>query len=194
LSPTGTPTATPTPRPVDGPSGPTRRVEASGFTFEVPSGWIELDADEIADGVAGAPELAELAERSGLDPDRLVDMMKGVDLALFDNEGAASGYVDNLNVLPTPGPAPNESMLELGLLQMGAQDVASDRVLTSVGEVLTASYALSIGDRTIHGLAVLAEDDGTVAVITVSAHDAATARELAQLVCDSLESAGPPVL
>jgi hypothetical protein len=191
-SPSALPPST-VPTPTDKPDGPTRRVESNGFTFEVPRGWLELDAGEITDGAADRPEIKELADRLGISPEQLVSTMAQVDLFLFSDEGGRAGTVDNLNVIGGPVAQLNESQLQLGLLTAGAEHLETLHVSSAVGDVLRVSYDLTLGARTVHAVAVALQHDDSGAVVTITAHDTATAQELATLVVDTVKSADPTI-
>jgi len=171
------------------PTGPTRRVEASGIAMRVPAGWLALDAGDLAAGAAGAPELADLAGRSGVTVDQLLAGLAGADLALLDDHDAVGGFVDSLTVLSLPGPKPTGTRVEFGLLQMGARGVLSTHLDTAVGDAVSTTFELTTGPTTLHGVMVVVESGGRTAAITVSAHDDATAQRLARLVTDTVEAA-----
>jgi hypothetical protein len=170
-------------------TGPTRRVESGGIALEVPARWLELDAAQLADGAAGAPELAELAARSGITVDQFVASMKGVELALFNDDAATGRYLDNLTVLSVAAPQLTGTTVEFALMQMGASDVLSTHVSTALGDAISATYELRVGATTIHGVMVVVRTGDRASAITISAHDAATARSLAEVVTDTVEAA-----
>ena len=135
-------------------TGPTRRVEASGFSFEVPKGWVELDAGELFEGAAGNDEIEKLADRLGISSDQLLATVGNADLFLFSNEGAHAGRVDNLNVIQVPAGQLNASQIELGLLAVGAEDLDVQHVSTAAGDAVRARYDITFAGQKVLASAV----------------------------------------
>lgn len=181
------------PTPARAPHGPTRRVESSGISFEVPSGWLELDAADLADGLGSSDLLTDLADRSGLDPDQLVEMMESIDLYLVSDDGAHAGFVDNINVIEQPIALQNDSQVELGLLTLGAKDIDVRHESTGAGDATIASYALDFSGRHAEAtVIVVAAGEGTAAV-TIAASDAPTLQGLVRTVLGSMRTTDAPI-
>lgn len=165
-----------------GSTGPTRRVESSGIALEVPEGWQQL--------TSSAPELDALSQRSGVPVDQLRAAVQGADLGWFNTAAAAGTYPDNLSLLSVPaGSEPTGTKLEFALMGVGAHEVLSSHVSTALGDVVSATYELELGSTTVHGVTMLVVHGDTATVITISAHDAATASDLARVATDSVQSA-----
>lgn len=181
------------PTPAHAPSGATRRVESSGISFEVPTGWLELKAADIAKGLGDSEVLKDLADRTGLDPDRLIGMMSSIDLYLVSDEGAHEGFFDNINVVAQPNVIQNDSQLELGLLTLGAKHIAVRHESTDAGDTMVGSYELELSGR--HAFAdviVVGTGDGS-AVVTVSASKTKTRQHLVDDVLGSMRSTDAPI-
>ena len=77
--------------------------------------------------------------------------------------------------------------------RLGAKHLEVEHVSTAVGDALRTSYDLTIGARTVHEGGVALQRDDAGALVTITAHDASTAEELATLVIDTVESTDPPI-
>lgn len=166
-----------------------KRVSAVGVSFEVPEGWEELDAAELADGAGDTPQMAEMADGMGITPDQLEQTVRMMDLFLVSGEGAQHGFLDNLNVLQVPGPVPNESQVKLSFLQLGAEieDITHER--TGLGDTIDVRYLFEIGDARVQGEAIFVEVDDKPVSVTISASDRDTTDEIADQVLDTLAEA-----
>lgn len=192
-SPSALPPPSGLPTQIGGPGSPAHRVESSGISFEVPKGWLELKASDLAAGLGDSEVFKELAARSGLDPDQLLGMMKSIDLYLVSDEGAHAGFVDNINVVGQPISLQNDSQIELGLLTLGATNVDVRHESTDAGDATVASYELDFSGR--HAAAtviVVGTGDGSAAV-TVSASNAQTMQGLVRSVLGSMRSTDAPI-
>jgi hypothetical protein len=169
----------------------TKRVSAAGISFEVPGGWEELDAAEVAEGAGENATVGEIADSMGVTPDQFEQIMANVDLFLFSDEGAQHGFLDNINVLETPGRMPNDEQVKLQFMSLGADvhDVSHEQ--TELGDTTVVNYEMEYPDQPrVHGEAIFVDAGGEGPVgITVSAYDGDTADLLADRILDTLAEA-----
>jgi hypothetical protein len=184
------PSGLPTP---GGPDAPARRVESSGISFDVPKGWLELKAADIAAGLGDSDVIKELADRSGLDPDQLIGMMKAIDLYLVSDEGAHAGFVDNINVVGQPSVIQNDSQLELALVSLGAKDIDVRHEATDAGDATVASYELDFSGRHAAATVIVVETGEGSTAVTVSASNAQTLQGLVRGVLGSMKPTDAPI-
>lgn len=164
-----------------------REVSVSGVTFEVPRGWKDLDAEEVAEGSGKTDVARDLSDRMGMTPEQFQQMLGSIDLFLFSDEGAHQGFVDNINVLSVPGKMPNDSQLKLQLLAMGAEVHDFSHQQTGLGDAVTVSYTLPIGDVEVQGAAVFAKIGRRPVSVTVSTTDRDTSEEVIERILDTLD-------
>jgi hypothetical protein len=167
----------------------TRRMSAAGISFEVPEGWEELDAAEVAEGAGENSTVGEIAESMGVTPDQFEQMMASIDLFLFSDEGAQHGFLDNVNVLQMPGRMPNDEQLKLQFLQFGAdvRDVSHEE--TDLGDAAVVVYEAEFSGRAVQGEGIYVDvGEGPVSV-TVSAFDRDTTEDVADRILDTLDKA-----
>jgi hypothetical protein len=192
-APSTLPPASGLPTPARAPHGPTRRVESSGISFEVPAGWLELNAADLAGGLGNSDLLAELADRSGLDPGQLVEMMGSIDLYLVSDDGAHAGFVDNINVIEQPVALQNDSQVELGLLTLGAKDIDVRHESTDAGDATVASYALDFSGRHAEATVIIVAAGEGTATVTISASEPPTLQGLVRTVLGSMRTTDAPI-
>jgi hypothetical protein len=164
----------------------TKRVSAVGVSFEVPAGWQELEAKEVAEGAGENSKIGELADQMGLTPEQFEQTMASVDLMVVSDEGARAGFLDNVTVLQAAGHVPNDEQLKLQFLQIGADvhDISHER--TELGDTTLLVYELEAADLHVQGEAVFVETDEGAVSLTVSATERDTADEIAGGIVDSL--------
>ena len=167
----------------------TKRLSAVGVSFEVPAGWQELDAEEVADGAGKSPKIGELADQMGLTAEQFGQTMASVDLMVVSDEGARAGFLDNITVLGAPGQLPNDEQLKLQFLQIGAdvQDISHEQ--TELGDTTVLVYELDAADIHVEGEAVFVETGKSAVSLTVSATERDTTDEIAEGILDSLAEA-----
>jgi hypothetical protein len=167
----------------------TRRVSAVGISFEVPEGWEELDAAEVAEGAGESSTAREIADSLGVTPDQFEQIMADIDLFLFSDEGAQQGFLDNVNVLEVPGRMPNDEQLKLQLLQFGAdvRDVSHEE--TDLGDAAVVVYEAEFSGQAVQGEGIYVElGDGVVAV-TITASEQDTVDEISEGILGSMAKA-----
>lgn len=169
--------------------GDTRRVSAAGISFEVPEGWEELDAEEVAEGAGDNATFGEVAEGMGMTADQLEQTMKSVDLMVFSDEGAQHGFLDNVNVLQTPGRMPNDEQVKLQFMTLGADvhDVSHEQ--TELGDTTVVDYEIKYVDLSVHGRAVYVDAGRGPVGVTVTAFDGDTTEDVADRILDTLAKA-----
>ena len=165
----------------------TRTVSVGGVSFDVPAGWTDIDAADVAEARKDSPAMAELGDRAGLTPDQVRQLFEQVDLFLFSDDGARQGFLDNINVIALDdSDLPGMAEVRLQLLQLDADIESVDQVATDLGDAIVADYRLPVGSTTVAGRsAMLAVEGGTVTV-TVSALDPELADQLRDRVLTTL--------
>jgi hypothetical protein len=167
----------------------TRRVSAVGISFEVPDGWEELDAAEVAEGAGENETIGDIADSLGVTPDQFEQMMASIDLFLFSDEGAKQGVLDNVNVLQIPGRMPNDEQLKLQFLQFGADVLDVSHEETDLGDTAVVVYEAEFSGVAVQGEGIYVDvGDGPVAV-TVSASERETTDEISEGILDTLAEA-----
>ena len=162
---------------------------AAGVSFEIPEGWEAVDPSDLAAGAEGTSELADVADRLGLEPEALQQQMAGVDLIVFSDDVDNPAFRDNVNVTSPGGSVPSEDELAAQFESFNAtigEVTSSD---TGVGEAITLTYTFPIQSLTVQGTAIVVEIDGEAVVITVSAAQASKAEEVSDDILDSLTEA-----
>lgn len=163
--------------------------------FELPEGWAVLDTDAARDraGSEGNPLIDDLSGRMGVTEDQLAEQMKALELFAAAPGGAVDGFLTNVNVVEQPlppGGLPGPEAMRPELMVF-ADEVGEIEPLDpgSGLDGLRATYLVESGGRTINGVQLYAEIDDTLVIITVSATEATTAAEVADLVESTLEVA-----
>lgn len=164
----------------------TKRLSAVGVSFEVPAGWQELEAKEVAEGAGENSKIAELADQMGLTAEQFEQTMASVDLMVVSDEGPQAGFLDNITVLQAEGHVPNDEQLELQFLQIGAdvRDISHER--TELGDTTVLVYELEAADLHVQGEAVFVETDEGAVSLTVSATERDAADQIAGGIVDTL--------
>jgi hypothetical protein len=198
-----TPTPTPTPEATDEPTAvPTGHSTPSspdaqvvevtkyGISFELPKGWITLNARKVfREGGARNPVIKELADKLGMSPDQLIRAFSStLQTMSVTDEGAHDGFLDNVNSIGEAGEV-NEDQFKLGLATVGAKPGAFEHATSPAGDVLRVPYTLeskSIG-RVLHAVAVVVVGGGQTVTMTVSASSAARAAKIADQIQASLK-------
>jgi hypothetical protein len=166
-------------------SGTLVRVDAYDISYRVPKGWISVDGKDLLK--PDNPVLKEVAEHMGVSVDRLISSI-GTHIQAYSvsDEGANAGLVDNVNALGVPASGVTAAQLKVQLAGIGAKPGKVVHATTPAGHLTRLSYRWTTNGITINGVS-MAVDLGTSTVqVTVSAHDAATAASIADLVQSSL--------
>ena len=170
-----------------GPAG-TQRVTAGPVTFAAPSGWQGFDQRRLEE-MTGRAWLRRIATRMGLTYEQMMASVEATDLMLVSTEGAAQGFADNLNVVTIPGSMPADEQLRQQFLAVGAGIRAIEHNRTGLGDAVSLTYDLEVGDLAIAGEVVMVEIGGRTTTLTVSALDRDVTRKVAGLARDTLAAA-----
>ena len=186
-TPTGTPSAAPSPTP-SSPRVQVIAVDKFGISFELPKGWITLDAKNVLQGGVDNPFLKQLADRLGSTPEQLVKTFSSaVQTMSVSDAGAVHGFVDNANSLGQEGDL-NDDQLKLQLAALGAKPGAITHTSTEAGDVTRVPYSLPAKPGLVIRAVALAVRTGTATVVvTVSSATAARAAAIADQVQGSLK-------
>lgn len=160
-------------------------VDAAGIQFALPAGWTVLDPAEVAEGSGDNQAVQEMADRIGATPEQFEQMLSSLDLYAVTDQGARGGFLDNVNVVAADGPLPNDSQIRQQYLAVGA-DVDSLERSDDGTETVRVAGTMEVQGNS-HALEALAvgQDDQYV-VVTVSAGQADTARELMDGIAETL--------
>jgi hypothetical protein len=163
-------------------------VAKYGISYRVPHGWISVDGQDLLR--ADNPVLKQVAGRMGVTVDQLISTI-GANIQAYSvsNEGATNGVLDTVNMLGVPVSGLTGSQLKVQLASIGAKPGKAVTAHTPVGGLTRLPYAWKTTGRTIYGVSMAVDLGTATAQITVSAHDAASARKIADLVQGSLRRA-----
>jgi hypothetical protein len=163
------------------------KVRKFGISFELPKGWVTLDAKKVLKGGGRNPFLDEMARRFGVSPEQLIQSFStAVQTFSVSGDGAQHGFLSNVNSVGEEGDL-NDDQLKLQLVAVGAKPGAVDHASTDAGDVTRMPYDLtSKSGLTVRGVAVAVHTDAATVVITISAATAAESARLADQVQASL--------
>ncbi|MGY2875577.1 hypothetical protein ACVW00_002767 [Marmoricola sp. URHA0025 HA25] len=196
-SPTVTFTDDPTDDATDDPSeDPTAsadvqvvKIRKFGVSFELPKGWITLDAKKVLNGGVKNAFLAEMAERLGVTQQQLLQSFSTlVQTFSVSDAGAVHGFLSNVNTVGQEGDV-NDDQLKLQLATIGAKPGELGHATTDAGEVTRIPYVLtSKAGVTIRGVALAVHTSSATVLITVSSSSASESGRLADQVQSSLKT------
>lgn len=182
----GSDDASPT-TPASSAAADTQTVTSSGFAFDVPTDFSEIDASDV-DGDDST--YADLADRLGVTIEQFDQAIQAVDLFLFSDDGPKDGFLDNINVIEQQGELPGDDELEAQFGQLGATGIEIEHSDTDAGEVADITYDLEVSGQQVAGRGMLlSTDDGSVVTITVSAGERDTADQIGGVIVDTLAPA-----
>ena len=186
-------TATDTTSPAPSPTASSDRVqviavEKYGISFELPKGWLTLDAKNVLKDGSDSPIIKELADRLGASPDQLVQTFStAVQTMSVSDDGAVHGFVDNVNTVGQEG-AVNDDQVKLQLATIGAKPGEITHAGSPAGDVTRVPYTLPTKTGPIVRAVALAVRTGTATVVvTISSSTAARAGAIADQVQESLQ-------
>jgi hypothetical protein len=186
-SPTATATETPT---AEAPTGDTQvvKVEKYGVSFELPKGWITLDAKKALAGSGKSPIWDELAGRMGTTRQQLVQMLSSsVQTFSVSDQGARHGFLENVNTVGQEEEL-NDEQIKLQLATLGAKPGAFEHTTSAAGDVTRVAYELPTkAGLTVRAVVVAVTVDGATVFVTVSSSTAASAARIADMVQASLQ-------
>jgi hypothetical protein len=179
-------TATPT---ADAVTGDTQvvKVEKYGVSFELPKGWITLDAKKALAGSGKSPIWDELAGRMGTTRQQLVQMLSSsVQTFSVSDQGAHHGFLDNVNTVGQEEEL-NDEQIKLQLASLGAKPGTFEHTTGPAGDVTRVAYELPTkSGGTVRAVVVAVTVDGATVFVTVSSSTAASAARIADMVQASL--------
>lgn len=158
----------------------------AGLSFAVPAGYDAQDPAVLAqlDESQLPPEMTDLAATQGMTAkEMLTRTAKQSDLLIVGP--LANGVTTNLNVIASVGAMPTADQLSAELQAANIQATITTES-SPVGEVLFATYQLTINGAAAEARQFVVNASPNVAVISIIAGDPATADELATLVLASL--------
>jgi hypothetical protein len=165
-------------------------VASGGVTFEVPSGFSTVDADDIADDEDFEERYGDIVADLGVTTDQFRAQLSTVDVFLFDDGGPENGFLDNVNAIAQDGgTAPDDDEIQSAYGQMGAELGEIRHPDSPVGEVVDVDYTLPVQDTDVAGRAILVTTDDGVVTITVSTGEREAADALGDGILDSLAEA-----
>jgi len=165
------------------------KVAKYGISFELPKGWITIDAKKVLQGGGGKnPVLDDLARRLGTPRDQLVRAFSSmVQTMSVSDRGAMHGFLENVNSVGQDVEV-NDDQLKLQLATVGAKAAGLEHATTDAGDLTRVAYALPTkAGITIHAVVLAVHTDTATVAVTVSAGTAARAAELADGIQSSLK-------
>jgi hypothetical protein len=163
------------------------KVKKYGISFELPRGWITLDAKKIL--TSDNPGLKALAKRMGTSTDQLNRVIAaGMEVYAVTDRGAIRGYLDNVNVVGQRGTELNDEQIKLQFAAIGAKLGTFQHTATPTGNITRVSFTLPIAGRTAYGVSVIVYTDDSTVNITAGAHSADVAEDLADEIEGSLRT------
>lgn len=162
------------------------RVAKYGVSFELPRGWITLDAKNVLK--SKNPVVDELTHRLGVTKKQFLDRFASrIQTFSVSNLGAVDGAVDTVNTVGANEEI-NVDQLKLQLATVGVRMGKVSYAVSDAGDVTRIPYRVSAAGRTLHAVAIAVVKDGTTVLITVGSHDDATAGRRADQIQSSLAS------
>jgi hypothetical protein len=161
-------------------------VEKYGVSFELPKGWMTLDAKKALSGGGKNPFLKDLAGRLGTTPEQLVQSFSTyVQTFSVSDQGATHGFLSNVNSVGQEGDV-NDEQIKLQLATLGAKPGELTHATTEAGDLTRVPYQLASNGVTVQAVALALHAEGATVVITVSASSTQEAGRLADQVQKSL--------
>lgn len=159
----------------------------AGVSFDVPDGWQQIDAEEIAANPDQAPpELEAAAEAQGVSVEQFLQQItQQTDLVVLGE--TEDGFTPNINVIASPQ-VPTDAQIESQLSSSGTVEGTED-LETPIGTGTDTTYVLPMGGVEVQGRMLVVPTDSGAAIITVSAGDAETADSVVGTVAESLSAA-----
>ena len=162
------------------------RVDKYAISYRVPQDWISVDGKALLR--PDSPVLAQVANRLGLTVDQLITAIGNNILAYsVSDKGAVGGVLDTVNLIGVPTSGITGDQIRLQLAGIGAKPGKSVSAHTPVGGVARVPYVWDTQGHRIYGVSMAVDLGSATAQITVSAHDARSARSIADLVQGSLQ-------
>ncbi|HEX2896220.1 MAG TPA: hypothetical protein VHO29_19610 [Marmoricola sp.] len=190
-TPSASKTAGSTPTDATSPTAAVQVIKVSkyGISFELPKGWLTLDAKKALSGSGNNPFLKELADRLGTTPQQLVQSFStAVQTMSVSDQGAQHGFLENVNTVGQDAVLDDEA-IKLQLATIGAKPGPFRHASSPAGDVTRVAYELPTKTGiTVRAEMVAVAVDGATVFITVSSSSAPSAAKLADQVQASLKS------
>jgi hypothetical protein len=162
------------------------RVAKYAISYRVPQGWISVDGKALLR--RDNPVLAQVANRLGLTVDQLITSIgNNIQAYSISDKGAVGGVLDTVNLIGVPTSGVTGDQIRVQLAGIGAKPGRSVSAHTPVGHVARVPYVWDTNGHRIYGVSMAVDLGTATAQITVSAHDAPSARSIADLVQGSLQ-------
>lgn len=182
MSPTGTSTTAPA-ADVE-----VIKVKKFGVSFELPKGWISLDAKQALKGKGKNPFLDDLAERLGMTGEQLTRLFAtSVQTMSVSGNGASHGFLTNVNTIGQEGDL-NDDQLKLQMATVGAKIGTVAHATADAGDVTRMSYDLTSKGVTIRGVAIAVHTEVATVLISVSSLSEAESGRIADQIQASLKT------
>ena len=181
----GKPVGEPTTK-VDGTKVQTVKLPKHGFSFELPAGWSKIDRQGALN--TSSPIVKNMAEHLGVSPERLVQTLESsVEVLAVTDQGADSGFLENVNVVPLPPGQSGASQLRLQIAAVAGKVSDTSSVQTPIGSGTTITYSLASSGIVVQGKALaVGTSSRDQVLITVSAHRASVAAAEIEAIRSSL--------
>jgi hypothetical protein len=164
------------------------KVEKYGISYELPKGWITLNAKKVFKSGGNSPFLAELADRMGTTREQLLQMFaSSVESLSVSDRGAQHGFLENVNTVGQEQVL-NDDVIKLQLATIGAKPGTLEHASSPAGDVTRVPYDLpSKAGFTIRGIALIVYTDNATVIITVSSSSATSGAKIADQIQGSLK-------
>jgi hypothetical protein len=163
------------------------RVAKYGISYRVPAGWISVDGKALLR--PDNPVLAQVAHRLGMTVDQLISSIgSSIQAYSVSGHGATDGVLDTVNLIGVPASGVTGDQIRVQLASIGAKPGKAVSAHTPVGGVTRLPYVWDTNGHRIYGVSMAVDLGTSTAQITVSAHDAQSARSIADLVQRSLQN------
>ena len=162
------------------------RVAEYGISYRVPAGWISIDGKALLR--PDNPVLKQVANRLGLSVDQLISSIgSNIQAYSVSDQGATDGVLDTVNLIGVPASGVTGDQIRVQLASIGAKPGKAVSSHTPVGGLTRLPYVWDTNGHRIYGVSMAVDLGSATAQITVSAHDAPSARSIADLVQGSLQ-------
>lgn len=176
--------------PVDNGSSSPRaqvvRVEKYGVSFELPKGWMTLDAKQLLD--SSNPVIKEIAGRMGVTSKQLLETIgSSVQTFSVTDQGAVDGFLDNVNSVGVPRANYNDEQLKLEIAALGAKIDTLEHASSAAGDITRVAYTWTPTGIRVHVVALKVDVGDAIVMVTASSHSAAEANERGDQIQASLQ-------
>lgn len=162
------------------------KVTKYGISFELPQGWISLDAKQV---LAMPNEVMDkLANRFGITTAKLRELFsRQIQTYSVTNQGMVDGFLDNANSVGVHIADVTDDQLKLGLIALRATIGTITHATSTVGPVTRVPYQISIEGHQVHATAIVVDTGDDIVTITIATHADQTTTAIADQIQSSLE-------